>query len=124
MKRCVLMTVQVSTNRPDTSELERPEDVPGAAAAHAWLAEYLGKTEEEVAALETLDLKDKTFEEAHLTKLALLLGRGWRRMPALRTLDMSGCNLGPKGARFIADALKANESLRSVKCARRPPSPA
>ena len=114
-KRCLLMSVQVSTNRPDTSEVTAPEDVPGTASALQWVAvELLQTTGDELAARDTWELGGRNLQ-AHAERLALLVGRGQRLVQGLRTLKLNQCQLGKVGAAHIAGALQRNQGLAAIE---------
>ena len=118
VKRCLLVSAQVSTARLDTKELTTPDYVPGTADALRWASKLLGCSADEVAALEALDLKGKNLTaKEHVEKLSLLIGRAAKvAMPKLTVLDASHTKLGPEGAALLAAGL-AHGPLVSVKCA-------
>ena len=114
-KRCVLLSAQVSTNRPDVSELATPDHVPGSAAACAWLAKLLGVDVQELAQREAVDLSKRNLSHAEQQELlALAIGRGWRLLPQLRSVNLCNTDLGASGAARLAEAL-VKASLTSLK---------
>lgn len=115
VKRCLLISAQVSTARLDTKELTTPDTVPGTADAVQWACELLGCSADELAGREVWDLEDKNLgAKEHQQKLALLIGRG-AAAPGLTTLNLSNTQLGAGGAVLLAEGLKLHGSLTSVR---------
>ena len=107
-KRCLLLSAQVSTARPDTRDILTPEYVPGTADALQWIAELKGYTTAAALAQRAhWDLSEKNVA-AHAGRLGLLVGRASRvAAPVLKSLDLSHCQLTANCAEQLAEALES-----------------
>ena len=112
-KRCVLLTAQVSTARPDTSEVGTPQYVPGTRAALRWLEGFTG----DVALSSGWDVSGKNLSAVeHVEHLALLIGRaGPSAAPSLRSLNLSKTQLTAAGMAVLAKGVAASASLTEVR---------
>ena len=113
-KRCVLLTAQVSTARPDTSEVATPEYVPGTGAALRWLKGFAGEVVEE----EEWDFTGKNLSAVeHVKHLALLVGRASAAAaPNLRSLKLEETQLTVEGMAMLSGSL-AGSKIQTLKCA-------
>jgi Ran GTPase-activating protein (RanGAP) involved in mRNA processing and transport len=114
-KRLILLRPQVSTERPDTSEIITPVSIPGTRAALARVAALLAAPAEEAAASETWPLQgtNLSFLEAQ-EDLNLLLGRAQDQAPSLTSVDLSATSLGDDGAAVLASGLGMNRQLKTL----------
>ena len=112
-KKCVLLTAQVSTARPDTRDLDTPTYVPGTRAAMGWLKGLAGEVENE----EVWDLSKMNLSAVeHVAHLALLIGRARAAVPNLRSLNLTKTQLTAEGLAALAEGLPLT-SITSLKCA-------
>ena len=101
-KKCVLLTAQVSTARPDTREMVTPSYVPGTRAAIDWFKGLAGDILNE----EKWDLSSKNLSAVeHVSHLSLLLGRARSAAPNLQSLDLRQSQLTVEGIATLAKGL-------------------
>mmetsp|Transcript_38027 Transcript_38027/g.89004 ORF Transcript_38027/g.89004 Transcript_38027/m.89004 type:complete len:334 (-) Transcript_38027:128-1129(-) len=110
-KSCVQLTAQVSTARPDTTEIETPWQLPGLPTALRWLATTLKSTS--VRELSEWDFSQCALED--ISQLELLLGCARRELPALRAIDLSKSRKEVLSA-LVTPCLKQLESLTLSDC--------
>ena len=116
LKKCVLLTAQVSTARPDTREMVTPSYVPGTGAAIDWLKGLAGEFLNE----EQWDLSDKNLGAVeHVSHLSLLVGRAKSAAPNLQSLNLSQTQLTMEGLATLAGSLPESK-IQSLKCAAAP----
>eukprot|EP00966_Prymnesium_polylepis_P326970 7382844-Prymnesium_polylepis.2 len=101
----VLLSAQVSTARPDTSNIFHPTSVPGTSAAIEWVAARLAADPAELPQIVEWDLSESGAVAGQLPKVCMLLGRAASAVPSLRALVLCGCQLGDEGACSLAEAL-------------------
>ena len=109
-----MLTAQVSTARPDTSDVTAPHYVPGTAAAVKWATGLLEV--ETLAGHDAWDLSNKNLSATeHVAHLALLVGRAHRSIaPTLTALNLQKCQITPSGGRVLADGLFVNSVLTEL----------
>jgi len=114
-KRCLLVSVNVSTARPNTSEVLTPQYIPGTAAAMSWVGKGLRlKPGSSLADVTLLDLSSRNCHGTGASALGLLLGRAGSSLPALRQLIARGAQLNDQDAAHIAAGLAINLHLLSL----------
>ena len=112
-KKCVLLTAQVSTARPDTREMTAPSYVPGTRVAIDWLKGFAGDVLNE----EKWDFSSKNLSAVeHVSHLALLLGRARSAVPNLHSLNLSSTQLTLEGLATLSGSLPES-NVQTLKCA-------